>query len=57
MKYLKPFSSFLLFFISFSVFGQEIVVVDMISQFPLEGVAIYDKAKKYIYNNKQRWES
>ena len=45
MKYLKQFSSFLLFFISYSIFGQEIVVIDIISQFPLEGVAIYNKAK------------
>ena len=48
MKYLKQFSSFLLFFISYSIFGQEIVVIDIISQFPLEGVAIYNKAKIYL---------
>ena len=45
MKYLKRFSSFLLFFTSYTIFGQEIVVIDMISQFPLEGVTIYHKTK------------
>ena len=49
MKYLKQFSSFLLFFISYSIFGQEIVVIDLISQFPLEGVAIYNKAKNMSF--------
>ena len=46
MKYLKRFSSFLLFFTSNAIFGQEIVVIDMISQFPLEGVTIYHETKK-----------
>ena len=45
MKYLRRFNSFLLFFISYSIFGQEIVVIDMISKFPLEGVAIYNELK------------
>ena len=53
MKYLRRFSSILLFLTAYSIFGQEITVIDMISQFPLEGVAIFDESKKiYTITNK-----
>ena len=45
MKFLKRLNSFFVLFLSLSVSGQEIFIVDEESKFPLEGVALYNKSK------------
>ena len=45
MKFLECLSSFFLLFICFTIFGQEIVIVDNVSELPLEGVALYNESK------------
>ena len=45
MKFLRHLSSFLILSLSIWASGQEILIVDEASEFPLEGVALYNKSK------------
>lgn len=45
MRYLKLLSSFIILFFSIWAKGQEIVIIDGVSRFPLEGVALFNESK------------
>ena len=45
MSYLKFHSSLLLLIAPLMILGQEVLVLDGVSDFPLEGVALYNTSK------------
>ena len=45
MKFLKRLRSFFFLIIPSLVIGQDIIIVDSVSKFPLEGVALFNSAK------------
>ena len=46
MKFLSSFSLFFVFILPFGVLGQELLLLNAASNYPIEGASIYESSKK-----------